>query len=210
MDILLFILSFIVSPICGFLYLKQLEKKFKNNCYHKNRILKQVNIPTSELVITVITLFFMILSVGSIINNETISALVVLGGTGTLILLLFPIMYIYKNYFLEKDKLLYIDYKRYCNTFNGYLDEIDLKNKDLYSNFNYIEFKQFLNNYQCKNCYKRQEALKVIEFIGRKPDGLTLWMSADIFYAIKYCLKNIISSQLSIKLISLIYIYNLL
>ncbi|MGM0410738.1 MAG: HepT-like ribonuclease domain-containing protein [Bacillota bacterium] len=27
----------------------------------------------------------------------------------------------------------------------------------------------------------------VIDFIGRKPDGLALWLNADIFYAIEYC-----------------------
>jgi hypothetical protein len=30
----------------------------------------------------------------------------------------------------------------------------------------------------------------VIDFIGRKPDGLALWMNADIFKAIEYSFKN--------------------
>jgi len=40
---------------------------------------------------------------------------------------------------------------------------------------------------------------QVIDFIKRKPDGLALGMNFDIFNAIRYCNKNIISAKSSIN-----------
>ena len=47
--------------------------------------------------------------------------------------------------------------------------------------------------------------VKVIDFIKRKPDGLALGMNFNIFNAIRYCIKNIIPSKISINFLYLIY-----
>ena len=48
--------------------------------------------------------------------------------------------------------------------------------------------------------YKDKEEIKtVIDFIKRKPDGLALGMNFNIFNAIRYCIKNIISAKIPIN-----------
>ena len=42
-------------------------------------------------------------------------------------------------------------------------------------------------------------SLPVIDFIKRKPDGLALGMNFNIFNAIRYCIKNVISAISSIN-----------
>ncbi len=45
---------------------------------------------------------------------------------------------------------------------------------------------------------ERSNPLNVIDFIKRKPDGLALGMNFNIFNAIRYCIKNVISAKIPI------------
>jgi hypothetical protein len=56
----------------------------------------------------------------------------------------------------------------------------------------------------------RDISSQIIDFIKRKPDGLAFGMNFNIFNAIRYCIKNIISAKISINFFSKEQMYDII